>query len=294
MPTWVKISVISSNEKSTRICEAFDTLGAISVAVENAGASLEFDESQPSAPAWPLQLISGLFDSTCESEAVVRTLRNIAGAETRITCTEILDRDWVVDSQRAVQPFEVTNNFWICPNWSTPPSDNAKIIWITPGLAFGTGHHPSTALCLQKLVTLDLRKTIVLDWGCGSGILSIVAVALGADRAIAVDIDPHALTASHNHAQINNLHDRLTICRPEELPDGVQYQLIVANLLASSLIKLANTFGRYLGNGGKLLLSGVLEDQVSKVISTFGTRYSFESASRDGWAMITAHCKQVS
>ena len=294
MPTWIKIAVISSSDKSSRISEAFDTLGAISVAIENAGASPEFDEAQPKTPAWPLQLISGLFDSRCESEAVVRTLRSIAGAETRVTCTKILDRDWVVESQRAVQPFEVTKNLWICPNWSTPPSDNAKIIWITPGLAFGTGHHPSTALCLEKLVTLDLRKTIVRDWGCGSGSLSIVAVALGADRAIAVDIDPHALTASHNHAQINDLDDRLSICRPEALPDGVKYQLIVANLLASSLIRLAHTFGRYLGNGGKLLLSGVLEDQVNKVISAFGTRYSFESACRDGWAMITAHCKQVS
>ena len=294
MPTWVKIAVISSNDESTRICEAFDALGAISVVIENAGASLEFDEFQPNAPAWRLQLISGLFDSECESETVIRTLHNIAGAKKKITCTKILDRDWVINSQKAVQPFQLSNDLWICPNWSTPPADNAKIIWITPGLAFGTGHHPSTALCLQKLVTLDLRKTVVLDWGCGSGILSIVAVALGADRATAVDIDHHALTASHNHAKINKLDDRLTICRPEELPDGMQYQLIVANLLASSLIKLANTFGRYLGSGGKLLLSGVLEDQVSQVISAFGRRYSFESTSHDGWAMITASCKHMS
>ena len=107
VPAWIRIAIISSSDESTRICEAFDALGAISVAIENAGASLEFDEFQPNAPAWRLQLISGLFDSECESETVIRALHNIAGAKKKITCTKILDRDWVINSQKAVQPFQL-------------------------------------------------------------------------------------------------------------------------------------------------------------------------------------------
>lgn len=294
MPNWVKIAVVAPLDKTGRICEVFDALDALSVTVENSGPELDFDEFQPNPPKWPIQSVSGLFDETRDRESIINTLRQIAGAEATISSDKVADRDWVSESQKAIQALQIADNLWICPTWCAPPTTNGQVIWITPGLAFGTGHHPSTALCLEKLASLSLRNTVVLDWGSGSGILAIAAIMLGASKALAVDIDNHALTATSNNAKKNGVDDRLVVSRPEELPKNFQCQLVVANLLAFTLINLSKTFERYLADGGKLLLSGILEDQAANVISAFGQRYSFEPLTRDGWTMITATCKQAS
>ena len=294
MPTWLKIAVVTKRDEVTRVCEMFDALDAQSVNIESADHSQDSDEFQPSAPRWPVQIVSGLFDEKCDSESVVATMRHFLGSSSAITSSKLPDCDWVAFSQKATQPIEISDNLWICPEWDTPPSNDGRVIWITPGIAFGTGHHPSTALCIEKLATLDLEDTVVLDWGCGSGILAVVALALGATRALAVDIDHHALAATCDNAAKNNVNDRLEISRPEGVPGDFRCQLIVANLLESTLIKLAKTFEHHIVDKGKLLLSGVLEEQAANVILAFGPRYSFESFSRDGWTMITAQYEQAS
>ena len=159
---------------------------------------------------------------------------------------------------------------------------------IKPGLAFGTGKHPSTALCLERLATLDLTDTTVLDWGCGSGILAVAALKFGASKALGVDIDHRALAASRELAVQNLVYDRLVVCRPEEVPYDFRCQLIIANLLARTLTDLAPTLGGHLTDDGKLLVSGILEDQAFDVISAFGSGYAFDTVSRDGWVMIIA------
>jgi ribosomal protein L11 methyltransferase len=126
-------------------------------------------------------------------------VQKIAGPDTPITTTRVPNRDWVLDSQQALQPLKIAENVRICPVWRPPQTFDGQTIWITPGLAFGTGKHPSTTLCLERLATLKLTDTTVLDWGCGSGILAVAVLKLGASKALGVDIDHRALAARTRH-----------------------------------------------------------------------------------------------
>jgi ribosomal protein L11 methyltransferase len=279
---------VTERESATRIWEALDTLGAIAVTVENAEDEVDCDEFIPGPPKWRRQAVSGLFDIDTDSASVIAVMHQIAGPETPISTTQVPNRDWVLDSQQAFQPLQISENLRICPIWHPPQTIDGQTIWITPGLAFGTGKHPSTALCLERLATLELADTTVLDWGCGSGILAVAALKLGASKALGVDIDHRALGASRELAAQNLVSDQLVVCRPEEVPYEFRCQLIVANLLARTLIDLAPTLSRHLTDDGRLLVSGILEDQAIDVVSAFGSGYAFETFSRDGWTMIIA------
>ena len=215
-------------------------------------------------------------------------VHQIAGPGTPIITTRVPNRDWVLDSEQAFQPLQIAENLRICPVWYPPQPFDGQTILIKPGLAFGTGKHPSTALCLERLATLDLTDTTVLDWGCGSGILAVAALKFGASKALGVDIDHRALAASRELAAQNLVDDRLVVCRPDEVPYEFRCQLIIANLLARTLIDLAPTLDRHLTDDGRLLISGILEDQAIDVVSAFGPGYAFDTVSRDGWTMITA------
>lgn len=288
MPDWLKIRAVTERESATRIWEALDTLGALAVTVESAEDDLDCDEFISGPPQWRRQAVSGLFDGDTDCTAMIAVVHQIAGPDIPITTTRIPNRDWVLDSQKAFKPLQIAENLQICPVWNPPHPFDGQTIWITPGLAFGTGKHPSTALCLERLATLKLTDTTVLDWGCGSGILAVAALKLGASKALGVDIDHRALAASRELAAQNLVDDRLVVCRPDEVPYEFRCQLIIANLLARTLIDLAPTLGRHLTDDGKLLLSGILEDQATDIVSAFGHGYAFDTVSRDGWAMIIA------
>ena len=288
MPNWLKITAVAKRESATRIWEALDTLGALAVTVESAEGELDCDEFSPGLPTWRNQAVSGLFDGDIDCASIITVVHQIAGPDTPITITRVPNRDWVLDSQQAFKPLQITENLQICPVWHPPQTFGGQTIWITPGLAFGTGKHPSTALCLERLATLKLADTAVLDWGCGSGILAVAALKLGASKAIGVDIDHRALTASRELATQNLVEDRLVVCRPEEVPHDIRCQLIVANILARTLIDLAPTLGHHLTDDGRLLVSGILEGQTTDIVSAFGPSYTFDTVFRDSWAMIIA------
>ena len=288
MPDWLKITAVTERESATRISEALDTLGALAVTVESAEDDLDCDEFIPGPPKWRRQAVSGLFDGDTDSASMIAAVHQIASPDTHITKTRVSDRDWVLNSQQAFQPLQIAENLRICPVWYPPQPFDGQTILIKPGLAFGTGKHPSTALCLERLATLDLTDTTVLDWGCGSGILAVAALKFGASKALGVDIDHRALAASRELAVQNLVYDRLVVCRPEEVPYDFRCQLIIANLLARTLTDLAPTLGGHLTDDGKLLVSGILEDQAFDVISAFGSGYAFDTVSRDGWVMIIA------
>ena len=279
---------MTERESATRIWEALDTLGALAVTVESAEDDLDYDEFIPGPPKWHRQAVSGLFDGDADCASIIAAVRQVAGANTRITTMRVPNRDWVLDSQQEFQPLQIAENLRICPVWYPPQPFDGQTILIKPGLAFGTGKHPSTALCLERLATLDLTDTTALDWGCGSGILAVAALKFGASKALGVDIDHRALAASRELAVQNLVYDRLVVCRPEEIPYDFRCQLIIANLLARTLTDLAPTLGGHLTDDGKLLVSGILEDQAFDVISAFGSGYAFDTVSRDGWVMIIA------
>ena len=192
MPDWLKITAVTERESATRIWEALGTLGVLAVIVESAEDDLDCDEFMPGPPKWRREAGGG--DTNCASMTAV--VHQIAGPETPITTTRVPTHDCVLDSQQAFQPLQIAENLRICPVWYPPQTFDGQTILIKPGLAFGTGKHPSTALCLERLATLDLTDTTVLDWGCGSGILAVAALKFGASKALGVDIDHRVLAAS--------------------------------------------------------------------------------------------------
>jgi ribosomal protein L11 methyltransferase len=288
VPDWIKITAVTERQAATRIWEALDTLGALAVTVESAEDYLDFDEFIPGPPKWRRQAVSGLFDEDTDPASIIEAVHKISSPDISISTTRVPNRDWVLDSQQAFQPLQISENLRICPVWHPSQTFDGQTVWITPGLAFGTGKHPSTALCLEQLATMKLIDTTVLDWGCGSGILAVAALKLGASKALGVDIDNRALAASRELADQNLVYDRLMVCRPKEVPYDLRYQLIIANLFSRTLIDLATTLERHLSDDGRLLLSGILEDQAADIISAFGPKYAFDTVSREGWTLIIA------
>ena len=288
MQNWLKITLTAKIHEATRISEVFELIGALSITVTSANNAIYSDESTPKQPSWAIQKICALFPEQFSTDLVIDSVNNVTSEKINVAITTLQDRNWVLEGQKATKPLEFENNLWICADWHKVPSDNAKIIWINPGLAFGTGHHPTTALCLKKLIDLDLTDKVVLDWGCGSGVLAIASLVLGANRVLAVDIDDQALLSTSDHAKKNNVSDRLITARPEDIPKNFRCEILIANLLTSTIIKLKNAFEHHLSKNGRLLLSGILENQTKQVISALGNKYSVNIYSEKGWAMISA------
>jgi len=174
----------------------------------------------------------------------------------------------------------------VCPPWNRLPEAEERVeVVITPGLAFGTGTHATTQLCLQQLERQMLRGRTVLDWGCGSGVLAVAALLLGATGATAVDLDPKALVASGENAVLNGVHDALSVCRPDEVNGHEQYDIVVANILAGTIMDLAPTLERHLVPDGILILSGILAVQTDRVQAAFA-QYNLNLSHREEWACL--------
>ena len=184
------------------------------------------------------------------------------------------------------QPLQFGRRLWICPKWHTPPQPDDVNIMLDPGLAFGTGTHPTTALCLEWLDSKDLNGKTMIDYGCGSGILAIAAAKLGAHQVYAVDHDPQALNATTNNAIANLVDDRISISAPVALPD-LTVDVLLANILAGPLLDLAPRFAQLVRKGGSLVLSGILNEQTSILMEKYHTWFNMEPATtREEWVRL--------
>jgi len=194
-------------------------------------------------------------------------------ADMRYKLEQLEDKDWEREWMDNFHPMKFGERLWICPSWCDVPEPDAVNVMLDPGLAFGTGTHPTTALCLTWLDGLDLQDKTVVDFGCGSGILSLAALKLGAKKVIGIDIDPQALQASLANAKRNNVDDRLELYLPKDLPQEMpefKADVVVANILAGPLRELAPTIIEYVGDKGLLALSGVLEEQAQTLQAIYG------------------------
>jgi ribosomal protein L11 methyltransferase len=197
------------------------------------------------------------------------------------------ERDWVRAWMDNFHPMRFGRRLWICPTHCDPPEPAAVNIRLDPGLAFGTGTHPTTALCLDWLDGADLAGKSVLDYGCGSGILAIAAAKLGAKRVWAVDIDPQALLASDDNASENEVEDRIELFHPAELPTSLRVDVLLANILAGVLVRLAPEFGQRVKPGGRLALSGILEQHADVVQAVFSRDFAFDPPRRrEDWVLL--------
>lgn len=286
---WLQLTLEAIDHSSEQLEDALLRAGALAVTLEDAGDQPVLEPAPGETPLWAHTRVTGLFDAQTDIEVVKNRLRCFLRAahlpECRLTALE--ERDWVRAWMDHFHPMRFGRRLWVCPTGQTPPDPQAVNIRLDPGLAFGTGTHPTTALCLEWLDGADLSGKTVLDYGCGSGILAIAAAKLGARRAWAVDIDPQALLASDDNAAENGVEDRIELASPAELPMDLQVDVLLANILAGVLVRLAPELGRRVQPGGRLALSGILEAHADAVQAAFSRDFTFDLRQRhEDWVLL--------
>lgn len=285
---WLELSVVSKNPQFAE--EALLALGALSVSFRDAGDDPQFEPRPGQTPMWQTTRTIGLFPRGHDLKTVEASLREMLPDGKTLKCftATVKDRDWVRVGLRDMKPMRFGKNLWICPQHRKVRAKNAVVVKLDPGLAFGTGNHPTTALCLEWLAAQDLRGKTVLDYGCGSGILAIAALKLGAKHAVGVDLDPQALTATMNNARANRVAPKLRVCLPQQFKPSA-HDLVLANILANPLVELAPRLTRCVKPRGELVMAGLLSRQVKEVSAAY--RKSFEiqaSTPREDWVRLYA------
>jgi ribosomal protein L11 methyltransferase len=285
---WLRITIDSSTHDPEQLSELLDAAGAVSVTFED-GADQPILEPLPGEThLWSKTRVTGLFAADANAALILDTLRNkLEDPLLRTSVTHVDDQDWERAWMDQFQPLRFGRRLWVCPHWHSPPQPEDVNIMLDPGLAFGTGTHPTTALCLEWLDAQELHDKTVIDYGCGSGILAIAAAKLGARRIWAVDYDPQALTATTNNALSNRVSEQLSIHAPETLP-AVTADIVLANILSGPLLELAPRFAGLVRPGGKLVLSGVLSDQAAALLEKYRTWFNMEpTTTREEWVRLS-------
>lgn len=263
--------------------------GALSIALDDAGDQPLFEPLPGESPLWDDVILTALFDANTENgsaDAVEALSHNVAAEvnANRVWVSGLDDKDWEREWMIHYQPIECANDLWIVPNWLTPPKPEATNIIMDPGLAFGTGYHATTRLCLDWLTEQDLTDKVVIDYGCGSGILGIAALLLGAKQVFAVDIDPQAVLATNQNAERNQVADKLQAFLPQDFDEFrikqaiAPVDVIAANILAKPLIGLAPYFATLIAKKGKIVLAGLIESQTEAVKSAYQPYFSIDSS----------------
>ena len=287
---WYQLSLVTSEEAVPAAEIALDALGALSVTLGDAGDQPQLEPPPGAAPLWPQTRLSALFPAERSPvdlrQSAVQALSGIGYRDLALEHLE--DQCWERAWLDAFQPMRFGERLWVCPAGQKPPAQDAVVLELDPGLAFGTGHHPTTALCLRWLDGADLGGWTLIDYGCGSGILALASLKLGAARAIVIDHDPQALEATAANALKNGLLERIQVCAPGELP-VTEADILVANILAGPLVELAPRLTSLVKPHGYLVLSGILTEQAESVAAAYRDDFDLEEPVVDAdWARLTA------
>ncbi|MFW2001610.1 50S ribosomal protein L11 methyltransferase [Acinetobacter ursingii] len=251
------------------------SLGAVSVTLDDAEDQALLEPLPGETPLWNKVIVTGIYQEDDQDPIDVEKLEAFLKEQlpdAPIRHEQVEDQVWERAWMDYYEPIQIAEKFWIVPEWLEAPDSNAVNIKLDPGLAFGTGNHASTFLCLQWLGQTDLKDKIVIDYGCGSGILGVAALLLGAKKVYATDIDPQAVLATKQNAELNHVLDRLFVGLPEEFNAEFKAQkadVLVANILAAPLMALAPEFATLLKSEGEFALAGVIEEQVADVTGVY-------------------------
>ena len=268
-----------------QLSDALDETNALSVTLTDKHDDPILEPEIGTTPLWPDVVVHALYAEAHEAELAQRVL-STTFAHLNYSIHAVPEKDWERVCMDDFKPQRFGQRLWICPSWLTPPDPDAVNLILDPGLAFGTGTHPTTSLCLTWLEQTSLDQKTVIDYGCGSGVLALAALKLGALHVDAVDIDEQALIATQNNIHGNSIAtEKLTIGYPDTLSTPVD--LLIANILLTPLIKLQSRFHELLGNKGTLVVSGILKEQADELINAYQETFSHLSSFIQGdWALL--------
>ena len=278
---WIQVKIDIHPSQIDSIEDLLLVSGACAVTMEDGKDQPIYEPERGTTPLWKNTQLTGLFDAAADMQRIIPKIESryqeLSGSPLPSHRVEILeDKDWERAWMDNFHPMLFGKRLWICPSWREPEDPNGINLMLDPGLAFGTGTHPTTALCLAWLDAQDLTDKVVVDYGCGSGILGIAALLLGAKRVIGVDNDPQALEASRENTRRNNIaEERFEIYLPNEAPD-IKADVMIANILAQPLISLSPTLSNMTKQNGLLVLSGILEQQASDVSERYSEWFDME------------------
>jgi len=291
--SWLTLTVTASEQQAELLSDALMELGALSVDVHDADADTPMEQAifgEPGEPAphlWSHNCVTALFPKEAPIDSIMLEVANAIGlAQPPAYRTQILeDNDWVRLTQSQFNPIPISQRLWIVPTWHTPSDASAINIVLDPGLAFGTGSHPTTRLCLRWLDNHIKGGETVLDYGCGSGILAIAALKLGAAGAIGVDVDAQAVQASRNNALANQVDAKFYL--PDDAPKQ-NNDIVVANILTNPLKMLAPLLAGATQQSGQIVLSGILSEQSEEVMKIYSEWFNLEAPIyEEGWACLS-------
>lgn len=284
---WLQLRVHSRYPEF--VDEILQACGASAVSFIDAEDDPVLEPAPGETPLWSNTVTLGLFPEKTDLQPVLDALHEqLPDSDTLQVSDELVeDQDWVRVWLKDCPPLKFGERLWVCPHEKRVDEPGSVTLLLDPGLAFGTGTHPSTALCLEWLATHDVGDQHVLDFGCGSGILAIAALLLGARHAVAYDIDPQAIQATRDNAVANGVSDRLTTVDPERRVEPFPADLVLANILARPLIELAPQLSATIRSGGALVLAGLLDRQADEVRAAYAPWFDFEpDHCRDGWTRL--------
>lgn len=288
MPWWQLTATVSAG-CAEALAEWLEEVGALSVELADAADQPIYEPPLGTTPLWGATQITGLFDPEAPlAELTAQLAQRYAGAllvppSVQVLEDQIWERTWL----EHFHPLRFGRRLWVVPHSYDAPDPHAVNLRLDPGLAFGTGSHPTTGLCLTWLEAQDLSGTRVVDYGCGSGILAIAAVLLGASQAVATDIDPQALLATASNAEANYVAGQVILSAPHQL-SVEPVDVLVANILAHPLIELAPQLAALVASGGQIALSGVLTEQAEQVAETYHRWFALSApCTQDGWVLLS-------
>lgn len=294
---WLQISVHTTQNHAEQAEDTLLESGACSVTLSDAADDPILEPAPGETPIWQNIVATGLFSNTADEQQLVAQIKSALQGDEYSISTEILeDQNWTRSWMDNYHAMQFGDRLWVCPWHIEPPEPDATILRLDPGLAFGTGTHPTTSLCLSWLDQHIRQQKSLLDFGCGSGILAIAALLLGAEQADGVDIDPQALEASLANAQANQVEDRLRLFSAEQFSaehHHQQYDIVVANILSGPLVELAPTLAGHTLAGGDIVLSGILAEQADNVLKAYAPYFKMDAPLfEEDWVLLHG-CRQA-
>ncbi len=288
---WIQVKLNATSDNAEAISDMLmEESGALSVTFLDAKDAPIFEPLPGETRLWGETDIVALYDAEMDMDLAITIIKasGLLQDDFAYKIEQLEDKDWEREWMDNFHPMQFGERLWICPSWKAIPDPDAVNVMLDPGLAFGTGTHATTALCLEWLATLDLKGKTVIDFGCGSGILAIAALKLGASKVVGIDIDPQALLASKDNAERNGVADQIELYLPQDQPNGLVADVVVANILAAPLRELSDIIKGHVKPSGLLAMSGILDTQAESVASFYSDQFQLDPiAEQQEWCRIS-------